>query len=414
MPERQMISGGGDLGRTVYEQHCVSCHGVTGHGDGPASMLLSPRPTNFTLGVYEFRSTPTGSLPTDHDLVRTISNGLPGTAMPGWRKFITGDSLAALVAYVKRFSPRFANETPVPVHIATAVPPSAISIIAGRAVYERLQCAACHGTDGTGKNAVLMEFQNSAGQSMMSANLTLPWTFHGGATPEDIYLRCRTGLDGTSMSSFVGAATEKETWDLANYVVSLRRKPLWEMNAAEIQAISLQRDSASVSNPTRWGRTLVATLGCADCHTSLDPREGYFDWLNMAGGQKWSVGPWGFIYSANLTPDRETGLGDRTEAQLRQTLTRGIRHDGSRMLPFPMPWTAFAGLKDNDQHAIVVYLKSIPPVSNRIPQREPFGFFSYLKAKFGLLIMHDSFALRIYSGNAGAQDSTGRSMENTP
>ena len=84
-------------GKSIYETHCAQCHGTDGRGDGVASALLNPRPRNFTTGMFKFRSTESGSLPTDEDLIATINNGLHGTSMSDWAPFIKGDSLKQVV-----------------------------------------------------------------------------------------------------------------------------------------------------------------------------------------------------------------------------------------------------------------------------------------------------------------------------
>ena len=123
----------------------MECHGKDGKGSGPAALLLSPRPNDLTAGKFKFRSTESGNIPTDDDLLTTIQNGLHGTAMPDWEPFIKGDSLTALLAYVKSFSPRFQNETPRVVKVGNPVPTSLASIAAGKRVFEKLACASCHG-----------------------------------------------------------------------------------------------------------------------------------------------------------------------------------------------------------------------------------------------------------------------------
>lgn len=146
------------LGKAVYEAKCVQCHGKDGKGNGPAAALLNPRPRDFTAGAFKFRSTESGNIPTDDDLLNTIQNGLHGTAMPEWKPFIKGDSLTALLAYVKSFSPRFQTEKPIAAKVGTPMPSSPASITAGKKVFEKLQCAACHGTDGAGTGAVTTSF----------------------------------------------------------------------------------------------------------------------------------------------------------------------------------------------------------------------------------------------------------------
>ncbi len=230
-------AGSSDLGRSVYEVRCAPCHGKDGKGDGPYAMVLSPRPRDFTLGMFEYRSTESGSIPTDDDLKRTITKGLPGTAMPAWGKFLNGDSLNAIVTYLKTFSSRFESEQPRPVKVGQEPTSSAANIDAGRKVFEKLQCASCHGTDGRGTGATATAFEDASGFPVQMRDLTAPWTFRGGSTARDIYMRFRTGLDGTPMPSYVGAVSDKEMWQLAIYIVSLARKPAWEMNEKELARV---------------------------------------------------------------------------------------------------------------------------------------------------------------------------------
>ena len=69
-------------GKQLYSQSCIGCHGEKGDGNGPASTFLNPKPRDFTKGLFKLSSAPLGSLPTDQDLMRTISQGVNGTAMP--------------------------------------------------------------------------------------------------------------------------------------------------------------------------------------------------------------------------------------------------------------------------------------------------------------------------------------------
>ena len=389
-------------GPAVYAVKCAPCHGADGKGNGPYATFLSPRPRDFTAGVYAFRTTESGSIPTDEDLLRTIRAGLPGSAMPSWQKFLSGDSLTAVLAYAKSFSPRFQSDRPQPVKIGSPVPSSAASIGAGAKVFEKLQCASCHGTDGAGAGATATDFQDAAGYPIRAANLTEPWTFHGGSAPRDIYLRFRTGIDGTPMPSYVGAATDREMWDLANYVVSIARKPLWKMDAGEVAQFYAAHDTIAGKDPEARGRYLVRTLGCGDCHTPTDGKGGMMEQFIYAGGQRWRVGPYGEYSSYNLTSDSATGLGAWKDEEIKKFITTGIRRDGTRMLPFPMPWPAFASLREDDLNAIVTYLRTLPPVRNEVPKPKPLGFFPYLLAKFKMLVLREPFDLYIYAGNDGS------------
>ena len=388
-------------GKSIYESRCVACHGSEGKGNGPASALLYPRPRDFTTGKFKFRSTESGSIPTDEDLLNTVRNGLHATAMPDWKPFIGDDSLKAVVEYVKSFSVRFSRETPKPINIGAAVPSSPLSIAAGKKEFETLQCGSCHGVDGTGKDAVTTDFQDDWGNDLKPTNLTESWTFRGGSTPRDIYLRFSTGIDGSPMPSFAGSATEHEMWDLANYVASIARKPVWTMNEKEVIEFYAGVESGAKLNPVARGKYLVTTIGCAFCHSPVTEDGSMMEELKFAGGQRWDLYPFDNVVSYNLTSDKETGLGNWTDEQIKTFLTKGIRRNGKRMIPYPMPWPAFASMKPDDLDAIVAYLRTIPPVYNKIPDPQSPNIFSYFWGKFQALILKKDIPLHVFPGNAG-------------
>jgi hypothetical protein len=84
------------------------------------------------------------------------------------------------------------------------------------------------------------------------------------------------------------------------------------------------------------------------------------------------VGPWGTSYARNLTPDPETGIGNWSEDDIVKTIRTGQRADGSPVLP-PMPWPMYTNLSDDDAYAIAAYLKSLPAVSHKVPDKRPPG-----------------------------------------
>src|SRR4051812_45072758 len=105
-------------GRFVYMQNCVPCHGFRGDGKGEMGLTLKPPPRDFGAGVFKYRSTPSGSLPTNDDLARTVRKGLPDTAMPAFTALSARD-VSAVIEYVKTFSTRWRNPqnyaAPVPI-----------------------------------------------------------------------------------------------------------------------------------------------------------------------------------------------------------------------------------------------------------------------------------------------------------
>ena len=392
-----------DRGRAVYQEHCVECHGEAGQGDGPAAYLLVPRPRDFTLGRYKIRSTESGSIPTDDDLLRSVRKGLYGSAMAGWEAVLSDGDISSVVAYIKSLSPRFASETPAPISVPTRVMTSSRSIESGATVYEKLQCGKCHGSDGRGAGAVTTAFVDDWQQPLRAADLTEPWTFHGGPAAADIYMRFRAGMSGTPMPSFKDSASDADMWDLANYVVSMARKPVWDMTAEEVRRHYDAEEAAAKADPVRRGEYLARTLGCAHCHSPVDSRKRLIPGLFMAGGLRLHIEPFGDYPTGNLTSDKETGLGNWTDEEIKRTITRGILKDGTRLLPFPMDWPSFASMTTDDLNAIVAYLRTLPPVKNKVPPPRRTFLPVYLWGKFKMLILGADLPMSFYPGNAGTR-----------
>jgi len=390
-------------GKALYEKHCVECHGAAGRGDGAAAAFLVPRPRDFTTGKYKIRTTETGSVPTDDDLIASVKRGLYGTAMPGWDRILSDGDIADLVQYIKTLSPQFASAPPRPAAVGAGVPSSPDSVARGLQVYEKLQCGKCHGTDGRGTGAVTTVFEDDWRQPLRAADLTEPWTFHGGATSRDIFLRFRTGMTGTPMPSFADAASENEMWDLANYVVSLGRKPVWTMTADEIAVHYAAQDTQAKQNPVKRGEYLVETLGCIACHSSYDDQKRLLPGLRLAGGMRMRIDPYGEYPAGNLTSDKGTGLGNWSDDEIKRAITKGILRDGTRLLPFPMDYGSYSTLKAEDLDAIVKYLRTVPAVSNNVPAPKRPYLPVYLWGKFKMLILGDDMPMIYYPGNAGVK-----------
>jgi mono/diheme cytochrome c family protein len=214
-------------GARLYQENCAVCHGKDGGGDGPAARQMDPRPRDLTAGQYLLRSTPTGSLPTDGDLFRSISRGLPGTAMIGWGGLGAADRWA-LVDYLRTLSPRFAEETPgdpvlvPPAPPASPTPPASLERIArGRRVWNEMRCAECHGKDGRGDGPAARTLKDARGNRVFAFDMTRGWKLKGGGAPEDLFRTLHTGLDGTPMPSYADAMTADDTWALVHFIRSL-------------------------------------------------------------------------------------------------------------------------------------------------------------------------------------------------
>ena len=207
-------------GESLYQEHCANCHGIEGDGQGPQAADLSTKPQNLTKGEYKFRSTMSGELPTDEDLLRTISVGIPGTAMVSYQDLPQPDRMA-LVAYLKSLSPRFLKSPQgTPIIFPVARPQTPESVTRGFQLYNEMQCTACHGENGRGDGELAQKLTDTAGKPIQPADLTRK-RLKSGDGPEAIYRTIMTGLDGTPMSSYGYSLDPEEGWDLAMYIFSL-------------------------------------------------------------------------------------------------------------------------------------------------------------------------------------------------
>jgi len=120
-----MVTQDTTAGKVVYQKWCAGCHGDDGKGDGDGARHMLPTPRDFTGAVYQIRSTPNSQLPTDADLLRSIDEGLFGTAMPGWKSRLSDRQRRDVLAYIKTFSTFFADTTQRPQPIKFGSPPSA-------------------------------------------------------------------------------------------------------------------------------------------------------------------------------------------------------------------------------------------------------------------------------------------------
>ena len=218
-------------GKEVYERRCLGCHGANGDGNGPAATFLyNQRPRDFTAAVFKFRLTKE-PVPTDGDLLRTISRGVRGTAMPPWYDLPLNDRLAVIqyikyVLAVDRSDPAkpyafFAEEPPgPPLYIGKPPAPSQQLLDRGKEVWEQAKCWECHGKSGKGDGEKAAGLKDDLGFTMVPADLT-SGQFKSGPAVEDIFRTVTTGLSGTPMPSYRDAFPDEDRWALAYYVLAL-------------------------------------------------------------------------------------------------------------------------------------------------------------------------------------------------
>ena len=231
-PARQTAKPTPDLaaGRAAYQQSCARCHGLTGRGDGLDAKRLYPKPRDLTEGVFKFRSTASGTPPTDEDLFETVTHGLTAGGMPDWSQ-LDEELRWQMVYYVKSLSPVFEEVPPEPIRLGEDPGLKQVDLELGRQVYERLGCAACHGSSGRGDGSSAATLVDNWDRATRPADLTQGWNYRGESDPGAIVKRVLTGMDGTPMPSYAEAASPEDVWQLAYYVRSLQQEPHWTMFA---------------------------------------------------------------------------------------------------------------------------------------------------------------------------------------
>jgi hypothetical protein len=166
---------------------------------------------------------------------------------------------------------------------------------------------------------------------------------------------------------------------------------------APARAQTPSRTTDSTSEKIARGKYIVTTSGCNDCHTPwvMGPKGPEPDMSRMLSGHPetevlppppasqgpWIMtasatntawaGPWGVSYTANLTPDVETGLGKWTQRNFNETIRTGRHMGRGRPILPPMPILMYKNFTDADMEAIFTYLQSIPAVKNRVPEPLP-------------------------------------------
>lgn len=358
------------LGERVFIERCAICHGPEGKGNGPAAPSLIPRPRDFTLGQFKYKTTPAGQPPIDDDLYNVIANGLRASAMPYFHDILADEEVRAVIDHIKGLSSAFDGPAPEALTVPERVPPDEASLARGEGLYTA-QCASCHGPDARGG----LELVDARGYPVISRDLTAPWTFRGGSEPEQLWLRVTTGLAPAPMPAFAETMMPEERWDVVNYVLSLARTPPWEPGG-QLEGPGHQADLV------KRGEYIIHYEMCGLCHTQVNPGSAIYraDDHYLSGGMLVNAHPQGVFVSRNLTSDPETGLGNWTKQQVADAIRLGLAPN--RQLNFwGMPWMYFYNLTEEDALAIASYLKTLPPVRSRIPPMLRYGFVETIIGK---------------------------------
>jgi mono/diheme cytochrome c family protein len=252
--------GNAQQGKIVYDKYCVLCHGVQGDGKGHFSEATTPVPRDFRQGTFKWRSTPSGSLPTDADLERVLITGLYGTSMSSFSTTLSHAQRLDVVAYIKTFSPRFTAEKPEP---PITIPPepayTPASVARGEAVYQKFNCAQCHGDGAEGDGPSADDLTDDWGDPIVPYDLTEGHIKCGDSGP-NIYRVFVGGLNGTPMPSFADSISPAEAWDLVHFIQSL--SPVYPKNltGAPPPPTTRARDETIKRTPSRSSSNITTSM----------------------------------------------------------------------------------------------------------------------------------------------------------
>jgi mono/diheme cytochrome c family protein len=261
----------------LYRQECLHCHGVEGGGDGPTAQFLDPKPRDFRKGIFKFTALRDQARPRREDLLRTLDQGLPGSAMSNFRRFslaernglsdyvrflsIRGEVELRLVgdfkedgelapdAASKEFLDVWGKWQAAPeklvVYDGDVPPPTKERIARGNVLFHdamTANCASCHGDGGAGDGPASYKmgldgkrvpaYPDAWGNPIVPRDLR-QGVFRGGSRPIDIYRRIYAGINGGPMPALGAAKNAQEQpligaadlWCLVHYVRSLSDRP---------------------------------------------------------------------------------------------------------------------------------------------------------------------------------------------
>lgn len=217
-----------ERGRAVYEANCAICHGAKGDGNARIAEQFRRRPQSFVAGKFKFRSTPSGSLPLDEDLLRSITQGIARTGMVPQDHLDEADR-RAVISYIKTFSPRFQTErprAPIPIPLPPRLTPELAA--RGRELYVQAGCQDCHGASAKGDGPSAGQLKDDWEQQILRSDLNLTRTpRRSGPDLSDLYRTIATGLGGTPMPSYADALKPGEIWAIVAYLNALPIETEW-------------------------------------------------------------------------------------------------------------------------------------------------------------------------------------------
>lgn len=225
--EEEVVVATGELDEdavdAIYQKRCSQCHGVDGEGDGPAADFMYPRPRDFSMALFKYKSTDANSeFPSDEDFRKTIRDGLNGTAMPGWKTILSDAEIDALIFKIKQFGYWEEEEIEAtPIDLGTVPEVTDELLASGAALFEKT-CVECHGAEGRGNITSGKRLADDAQDRIWPRNLTHPKTWRYTSSVTEVFQRLSTGIPSTPMPEHSTTMKIEDRWAIAQYVMTLR------------------------------------------------------------------------------------------------------------------------------------------------------------------------------------------------
>jgi DMSO reductase family type II enzyme heme b subunit len=250
----------------IYAKRCSQCHGVDGEGNGPAAEQFYPRPRDFTLALFKYKTTDANSeFPSDADFRNTIKNGLTGTGMPAWSGILSDAEIDALIEKIKVFGEWDGEEIDyTPIQMPDPMPEATPELLAqGRAQFVKA-CVQCHGDEGRGNITSGKRLKDDLQNRIWPRNLTRPETWRYTHTAQQVFQRLSTGIPGTPMPEHATTMSIEDRWAIAQYVMTLRKGsvPLAHGETV-IEAVRVAGDLPTDPKDPAWDAAPAITFALA-------------------------------------------------------------------------------------------------------------------------------------------------------
>lgn len=231
----------------LYVKHCLACHGSNGHGDGPASEFLFPKPRAFRDSPLRFSNTPT-------EIIQTIRQGIPRSAMPGFSGVLANAEIAGLARLVGEMTKqagdagKLAQSAKRP--LVSAPPYFSDGVVwHGSSLYRSMGCVGCHGATGHGEG--IEGLLDSMGKPVRPADLA-SGLYKSGQRPEDLFRTIISGVPGTPMPAYGAMLTDDQVWALVAYIQRLAPARFYgQVSGVELHVQTA--DERMLTNPAHMG-----------------------------------------------------------------------------------------------------------------------------------------------------------------